>query len=101
MCSDSLFAPHLDLVVCVCAMAGGRWDSAKPNDPWWLPCPKTCDYNAGGVCWCDSQSDRLSASLVHRNSPPTREQSIPVYSLKDSRGVGIVLAPSLAGVLCS
>ena len=77
------------------------FELSNPDMPWWLPCPRTCTYNQDAKCWCDSQSDRLSASLVNRNSPPTPQKGIPVYALPDARGVGIVLTPRLAGVLCS
>ena len=75
--------------------------------PWWLPCPRTCKYNMGGACWCDAQSDRLSASLVSRDHMPRAEPrelpgaAIPVYSLADSQGVGFVFAPRHTSVLCS
>ena len=70
---------------------------------WWMPCPRVCAYNgAEAKCWCDAQSDRLSASLVNRNVPPTAKLGeIPVYKLDDAKGVGLIFHPSYARVLCS
>ena len=43
------------------------FELSNPDMPWWLPCPRTCTYNQDAKCWCDSQSDRISAALVQRS----------------------------------
>ena len=55
-------------------------------------------------CWCDHQSDRISASIVNAAMSLTaggNSQEIPVYSLPDASAVGFVVHPAHARVLCS